>query len=340
LPWRDTRDPNRIWVSEVMLQQTRVAAALPFYQTFVSRFPTIASLARAREAEVLLVWAGLGYYRRARHLHAAARHIVQDHGGRVPEDPAVFGKLPGVGRYTTGAVLSLAFDRPMAALDGNVARVLARLFAVSASVRAARGARRLWTLAETLVPARRPGAWNQALMELGATICLPRAPRCGICPLARWCRARSLGRVDAFPPAVSRPAVRTVRRAIVVIARAARVLMVRREGPQLTGLWEPPGVELEDRAESSRGRIRAARVGRRARAALGLALGRLGVRARLTPTPHLVRHVITTRRIEVELWRGVTIGPVPRRARLRWVDRDRPATALTALARKVLALKA
>src|SRR5439155_5988875 len=149
-----------VWLSEVMLQQTQVATALPFFDAFIRRFPTLASLAAAREPRVLEAWSGLGYYRRARNLHAAVRLVVREHAGRIPDDPVTFGRLPGVGRYTTGAVLSICFDRPMAVLDGNVARVLSRLYAVAAAIREPRGAKRLWTLADRLVPRRRPGDWN------------------------------------------------------------------------------------------------------------------------------------------------------------------------------------
>jgi len=194
MPWRGTRDPYRIWVSEVMLQQTQVATARPFYQRFIARFPTLAALGRAHESSVLAAWAGLGYYRRARHLHEAARVVAREHAGRVPDDPEAFGGLPGVGRYTTGAVLSIAFDRPLPALDGNVARVLSRLFALPATVREPRGARALWALAEALVPARGAGDWNQAVMELGATVCLPRAPRCEACPVRTMCLALAAAR--------------------------------------------------------------------------------------------------------------------------------------------------
>src|SRR5512136_569268 len=204
LPWRGVRDPYRIWVSEVMLQQTRIATATPYYHAFLGRFPTLAALARARPADVLEAWSGLGYYRRARSLHAAAREVVREHGGRVPDDPAAFERLPGVGRYTAGAVLSIAYGRPLPALDGNAARVLSRLEALPATMRDPAGARRLWALAAARVPADRPGDWNQALMELGATVCTPRAPRCAACPLRRHCRALALGRVDRLPP----PAVR------------------------------------------------------------------------------------------------------------------------------------
>jgi A/G-specific adenine glycosylase len=308
-----------------MLQQTRVATAHSYYTAFLARFPTIKALARARAHEVLASWSGLGYYRRAHHLHQAARLVVRDHAGRVPSDPASFGRLPGVGPYTTGAVLSIAFDRPLAVLDGNVARVLSRLFAVRASARDPRGARRLWALAGTLVPMHGAGDWNQALMELGATVCVPRVPRCEICPIQALCRARATNRVGAFPPGAERRPSVMVRRAVALIARRGRLLMARREGALLGGLWEPPGVEVG--------------AGASARRLLSAELSRLGVRARLTPTGRRVRHAITHRAITVALWRGEPLAPVASSARLRWVDPARAAVPLTALARR-LALEA
>ncbi len=326
LPWRGERDPYRVWLSEVMLQQTRVATAVPYYHAFLERFPSLASLARAREADVLTAWAGLGYYRRARQLREAARMVMREHGGRVPSEPAAFARLPGVGRYTAGAVLSIAFGRSLPVLDGNVARVLSRWGALRVSLREPRGARGLWALADELVPARRPGDWNQALMELGATLCTPRAPRCGECPVRRGCRALALGRVAEFPPVPARRAGEKVRRAVVLIERRGRMLVARREGALLAGLWEPPGVEL-----AARGSARAALVAR---------LGELGLRARLAPAGTAIRHAITHRDITAEAWRGELAGPLPRTARLRWVDPLAPDVALTALARRVAGLRA
>jgi A/G-specific adenine glycosylase len=322
MPWRGIQDPYRIWVSEVMLQQTQVVTALPFYQSFIARFPTLAALSRAPESSVLAAWAGLGYYRRARYLREAARIVVREHGGQVPDDPLAFGRLPGVGRYTTGAVLSIAFDRSLPALDGNVARVLSRLFALPATLREPRGARALWALAGALVPARGAGEWNQAIMELGATVCLPRAPRCPECPVRRRCRALALGRVDALPPAGPRRVPERVRRAVALIERGGRLLVVRREGELLGGLWEPPGVEIAG--------------GRAPRRALGAALARLGLEVRLSPTRHVIRHTITHREIEVEVWRGRLRAPAPRAC--RFADPARRELALTALARKLAAL--
>src|SRR5262249_33159306 len=209
----------------------------------------------------------------------------------------------------------------LAVLDGNVARVLSRLFALSAAVRDPQGARRLWALAERLVPERGAGEWNQALMELGATVCLPRAPRCGACPVFAHCRAYATNRVHAFPPVVARRTPVAMRRAVALIARGRRLLMARREGPLLAGLWEPPGVGL--------------RAGASARAPVEAGLARLGVRACLSPIRRSVRHDMTHRAITVSLWRGEPAAPPPRSARLRWVDLGRPSVPLTALARRV-----
>jgi A/G-specific adenine glycosylase len=324
LPWRATRDPYRIWVSEVMLQQTQVATARPYYRAFLRRFPTLRSLARAREEQVLAVWSGLGYYRRARHLRAAARRVMVEHGGRLPRDPRAFRSLPGVGRYTAGAVLSIAFDRPLPALDGNVARVLARLFGVRASVRNPHGAKRLWALAGSLVPMRRPGEWNQALMELGALVCAPRAPHCPSCPVRDACRAHRLGAPEAFPPALPRARLEHVRRAVAWIERGGRVLMVRRAGPQLAGLWEPPGVELGRGDDAGR--------------ALEDTLRGLGVRARLRPTGWIVRHTIARRRHLVEMWRGEPRRATGRARGLRYVRAAPSGVALTAVTRKMAEL--
>lgn len=322
LPWRCTTDPYRIWVSEVMLQQTQVATAVPFYQTFVERFPDVAALGRAPMSEALAAWAGLGYYRRVRHLHAAAGIVAREHGGRVPDDPDAFAQLPGVGRYTTGAVLSMGFGRPLAVLDGNVARVLARVFMLDAAVRDPRGARRLWALAESLVPRRGAGDWNQALMELGALVCTPRAPLCARCPVRALCRAHHAGAVGRYPPVPPRRRPRVVRLAVAWIERDGRVLMERREKRLLEGLWEPPSVEREGAERGDR-------------AALARELASLGLDARLEGRPFEMRHRLTHRDFRVRVWTGVTCGPVRRRGTMRWIDPDRPAVPLTGLARRI-----
>ncbi len=324
LPWRRTRDPFRVWVSEVMLQQTQVATATPYYRRFLSRFPDVRSLAAARVDDVLAAWSGLGYYRRARHLHEAARVVVREHGGRVPSDPAAFAALPGVGRYTAGAVLSIGFGEKLPVLDGNVARVLARWTARPLQAKRPADARTLWGLAGRLVaepPASAsPGDWNQALMELGAVVCTPRAPRCGACPVHAGCRAFALGRPEAFPPAAPRRGTERVRRAVAILKRGGRLLVARRAGSLLDRLWEPPGVELAD--------------GEPAAPALSDRLAALGVRARLEDTGLRVRHAITHRAIEVELWSGGPVRGVRAGAALRWADPGSRELALTALARR------
>jgi A/G-specific adenine glycosylase len=247
LPWRRDRDPYRIWVSEVMLQQTQVAAVVPFFDRFLRAFPTLAALAAAEEQEVLRLWEGLGYYRRARDLHRAARVLAAAHGGRVPDDPDVFGALPGVGRYTAGAVLSQAFDRRLPILEANSQRVLCRLLGLGGDPGSGPVRRQLWQAAEELLPRREAGHFNQALMELGALVCTPRAPDCGACPLAGWCEARRLGRQEEIPGKAEAPQPVAVREAAVVVRRGPRVLLVQRpdEG-RWAGMWEFPHGPLHE----------------------------------------------------------------------------------------------
>jgi A/G-specific adenine glycosylase len=241
LPWRRTRDPYAIWVSEVMLQQTQVATVLPYYRRFMKRFPDPTSLARAPEERVLAVWSGLGYYRRARALHAAARQVVERHGGRLPADPGALLQLPGVGRYTAGAIASIAFDLREPVLDGNVRRVLSRVLADPGDDR------RLWAVAAELADGPRPGDLNQALMELGALVCTPRAPDCAACPLARRCRARAGGRPEGYPR--RKAAVRgteKVRVAVAAVRRGSCVLIERPAADSpLRGAWDLPACEID-----------------------------------------------------------------------------------------------
>jgi A/G-specific adenine glycosylase len=247
LPWRQSRDPYRIWVSEIMLQQTQVAAVIPFYQRFLKAFPTVGALAAADEQLVLRQWEGLGYYRRARHLHQAARQLVADHGGRLPDDPAVWRELPGIGRYTLGAVLSQAFDRRLPILEANSNRVLCRFFGVREAPTQSRVQKLLWRCAEQLLPAKRAGDFNQALMELGALICTPTSPACGQCPVEAACVACKLGLQEQLPvrtPAL--PAV-TVDEVAVVVRRGLRVLVVQRpdDAGRWASFWEFPHASLE-----------------------------------------------------------------------------------------------
>ena len=246
LPWRGTRDPWAIWVSEVMLQQTRVETVGPYWERFLRRFPTPTALAEADEQEVLRHWAGLGYYRRARHLHAAARDVVARFGGEVPPTSQEFRSLKGVGRYTAGAVMSIAFDLPEPILDGNVIRVLSRLFRITGDPRSVENQRRLWALAEEVLPDEAAGDFNQALMDLGATICTPTSPNCDACPVSARCEARAAGVVESLPERTKRAPVKAVRAVCAVLTGAdGRWLLARRpDDGLLAGLWEFPGTDL------------------------------------------------------------------------------------------------
>ncbi|MBI4463128.1 MAG: A/G-specific adenine glycosylase [Acidobacteria bacterium] len=243
LPWRKTRDPYCIWVSEVMLQQTRVQTVVPYYEKFLRRFPTVEALASADEQTLLACWSGLGYYARARNLRKAARAIVREQGGQFPADLRIALRLPGIGGYTAAAVLSIAYGQRLPVLDGNVARVLARLFALEENIRTTSGKRKLCERAETLISPKRPGDFNQALMELGATICLPKQPRCDRCPVQTQCRAYLDNSVERYPLRETK-AQTVIRRFRLAISfdEAGRCLLVRR--PQaarwMGGFWELP----------------------------------------------------------------------------------------------------
>jgi A/G-specific adenine glycosylase len=218
LPWRRTRDPYRIWLSEIMLQQTRVAAAIPYYERFLGRFPSVEALARAPQEEVLRLWAGLGYYSRARNLQRAAQEIVAKHNGVFPSEPADALALPGIGAYTAAAILSIVYQKKLAVLDGNVARVIARLNAVRGDLRANGTWPRLQAAAGHLLAERSPGDWNQAMMELGATLCTPRSPQCLPCPVSEFCEARKQGLTEEIP-------VKRSKRSTVEVTLASLVLL-------------------------------------------------------------------------------------------------------------------
>jgi A/G-specific adenine glycosylase len=244
LPWRTARpDPYGIWVCEIMAQQTQIATVVRYWTRWMQRFPTPAALAAAPLDDVLAAWAGLGYYARARALHRAAQQIVASHGGRLPDDPDALEALPGIGRYTAGAIASIAYARRVAAVDGNVSRVLARVFAVEEDVRSPAGLAKLWRLAEALVPARAPGDFNQALFDLGATVCTPRSPSCLVCPLTNACVARASGRQDQLPVLIRRTAVKEVRVDAALVVREGAWLLGRRAPSGLYGgLWELPEI--------------------------------------------------------------------------------------------------
>jgi A/G-specific adenine glycosylase len=291
LPWRHDRDPYRVWLSEIMLQQTRVSAVLEHYRRFLQRFPSVQKLASAREAAVLAAWSGLGYYRRARMMHAAAKAIVRQHGGKFPGTITDLRALPGIGRYTAAAIASIVFNAPAAVVDGNVERVLGRVFGAGLA------GEPLWQTAEALLSHERPGDFNQAMMELGATVCLPRLPRCSVCPVISLCVTR--GKLEA-----PRKLVRQSRRDICYLLdhRRGSVFLVQRpkSASLMPGMWELPEIPSSIVTDG-----------------VGLT----------------VRHSITVTDYTVRVMRG----PAPVESSGRWVRRSRiHELPLTGLARKIL----
>lgn len=313
LPWRRSRDPYEIWLSEVMLQQTTVATVTPRWRRFLDRWPTVAQLAAASLEEVLHEWSGLGYYARARNLHKAAQCIVREHDGELPRSFAALRKLPGFGDYTAAAVASIAFGEQVAVLDVNVERVLARLVALRENPRKGAARTGIRRLAETLLDPRRPGDGNQAMMELGALVCTPRSPACHTCPVARYCRARSLGSPEQFPSLPGKKTFEQVREAAVLVTdRRGRVLLLRRPGGvSFGGMWETPRVEIRQGEAGPE-------AARRAVAELA------GLWVVLVPEPVLrIRHTVMQRRIELFVYGASEWEGKPRPCALheeaRWV---------------------
>lgn len=253
LPWRRReRDAYAQLVAEVMLQQTQVTTVIPYYERFLERFPTVTALADAPIDDVLALWAGLGYYSRARNLHAAARRIVEEYQGKVPGTVEGLMALPGIGRYTAGAIASIAFGMRAPVLDGNVARVLCRLIGLAGDPKAPQTRSALWTLAKALLPVRRCGDFNQALMELGATVCSPQGPECPTCPLKAICLAHHEGTTDRIPPAAKRAKVREALMIVAAVRRGRKLLFVQRPTIGLwAGLWELPAEPVRE-GESNR----------------------------------------------------------------------------------------
>lgn len=328
LPWRRTRDPYAVWISEAMLQQTRVETVIPYWRRFLARFPDVRALAAASEDDVVAAWSGLGYYRRARALREAARAIVERHAGACPTTRDEWLALPGVGPYTAGAVTSIALDRPEPLVDGNVMRVFARLFAIDAELGRPATAKRMWERAAELVPRRtrgavRPRNWNQALMELGATVCLPREPRCERCPVRARCAALAQGRVGELPVVAKRAAPVDVALESLLVRDGERVLLEQRPASgRMARMWELPTRERVP--GGARPRLWPAHY------APQLARARIGAQ----PLSSL-QHSITTHRVTVEVRAGrLELEP---EAPLRWVrSRDVLDLPLTGIARKVL----
>ena len=246
MPWRKTRDPYRILVSEFMLQQTQVKTVIPYYKKWIKSYPTIKKLAAASESNVLKHWEGLGYYSRARNLRNSAIQIQRNYTGKVPDVLEEIQKLPGVGRYTAGAVLSIAYDKKVPVLDGNVKRVLSRLFLLRENGTYKKSENKLWGAMETLLPEKGCGDFNQAFMELGATICLPKNPSCDDCPIKSFCQAKKKERQHQFPPKKTVPKISSIQVSAAVIFNKGRVYIQKRKaGGLLGGLWEFPGGKVE-----------------------------------------------------------------------------------------------
>lgn len=285
LPWRETYEPYQVWLSEVMLQQTRMSVVLPYFNRFLSRFPTIRHLAAADEHDVLAAWSGLGYYRRARMLLAGARHVVGIHDGQLPDRRMAIREIPGVGRYTSGAILSIAFNQPEPIVDGNVARVLSRIQALDAPAGSRDLATAEWLIAERMVKlADSPRNFNQALMELGAKICTPRRPDCESCPISTECQAWQTGAVERFPrPRMPKVSV-CLQVPLLLVSDRGRVLLRKESGPLMNGMYHlPHGNDLLLEATE------------------GIEPGRLLGK---------FRHTVTHRRIEFHLFEGNSSGRI------------------------------
>jgi A/G-specific adenine glycosylase len=311
LPWRETRDPYAIWVSEIMLQQTQVATVIPYYHGFLKRFPTIKALVAASPDEVIKSWENLGYYHRARLMHRAAKVIVEEWGGKLPSNYDDLLCLPGIGPYTAGAIASIAYGKRIPALDGNALRVYTRLFAVAGSTHGEGGVAGIRGWAQWLLPTSQPGPFNQAIMDLGATLCTPRNPSCPLCPLSRFCLAFAKGLQDRLPiPKKGRGLPHKDMTASVIIDKTGKVLIVKRpEQGLLPGLWKLPGGE--QRGESSLPEALERRV-----------MEELGVMIRVLEPVASVKHTFTHFHMTLHAFRARIRRGKPRAlscARLAWV---------------------
>lgn len=336
LPWRHTKDPYRIWLSEIMLQQTRVAAVIPYYERFLARFPDVKTLADAQEEEVLRQWAGLGYYSRARNLQKAAGQIVFQHHSRFPDTLSEALKLSGIGEYTAAAILSIAYNKKLAVLDGNVARVIARLTAIRGDLRANGRWQELQAIADSLLAQSAAGDWNEAMMELGATICTPRSPQCLLCPVGAFCQARKLGLTAAIPEKRKKREIVDVSLAalVVVDADGQTLLLPPPHGTNTAGnghdvasllsrMWHFPTIEVQGNAEMALRDF--------ARKSL---LGGRSSPSNLVPLPK-VRHTVTFRSITIEPFR-LNLQKLPRVAGAKKLPlHNLTSAAISNLTRKV-----
>lgn len=315
LPWRKTQDPYKIWVSEIMLQQTRVDQGLPYYHRFLETFPTIEALAAATDDAVMKRWEGLGYYTRARNLHKAAQLVVEKYNGALPQKVELLRLLPGIGKYTAGAIASIAFGERAPILDGNVKRILSRIFNLDASIDLPETEKELWAMAETLVPRKDPGDFNQAMMELGARLCSPKNPNCEVCPVQSHCEAYELGVQKERPVRNPKKAIPHQEIVVAVLQRDGLYLIGKRPAKGLLGgLWEFPGGKVEP------GETHQQALTRQCKEELSLKVKVGGLIAS-------VNHAYTHFRITLNAYRCTTLKPnaEPKQkthTELRWVPRE------------------
>ena len=287
LPWRKNKSPYRIWISEIMLQQTQVATVIDYYNRFVKRFPTVKKLADARESDILKLWEGLGYYRRARQMHAAAKVIVDKHHGEFPIDFEEVLALPGIGRYTAGAILSISLDQQLPILEGNTIRLFARLMMMKSNPRTTANQNALWEFSQSLLPRKRCGDFNQALMELGSEICRPKQPGCLLCPIGNLCPTYVRGLQSEIPAAVKKMKYENINEAIIVVRRGKKFLVRQcKTGERWAGLWDFPryGLASGEGSQHLAGKLKR----------------QTGLTADIRPTKKRIKHAVTRFRITLD----------------------------------------
>ncbi len=334
LPWREEPTAYRVWVSEIMLQQTQVVTVIPYFERWMAAFPDVQTLADAPIDDVLALWSGLGYYRRAHMLHRAARVVVDHHDGALPDTLDGLLSLPGVGRYTAGAIASIAFNLPAPIVDGNVIRVLCRLEGIETDPREGATNKRLWSLAEALIPEGQARDFNQSMMELGALVCSPRNPDCQGCPVSKWCQALATDQVAKLPLKVKRKAKRPMALACAMVQQAdtGRFLLVQRPDKGLfAGLWEFPSVEVERLPSVTQG-------DRQVRGALAEHLTSMGLEVSLGASVSRLQHILTHIRLTVQPFEATcTKAPAQMGPTVRWVERDElDGQPLSAATRKLV----
>lgn len=329
LPWRGTNDPYRVWVSEIMLQQTQVETVKSYFNRFIEQFPTVADLASANESQVLRLWEGLGYYRRARQLHAAAKVVMEQHGGKFPTDFDDVLALPGIGRYTAGAILSIALDQKLPILEANTIRLFARLIELNVEATLSAAQQQLWAAAEQVLPRKRCGDFNQALMELGSKVCTPTSADCDQCPLIEFCAAHKSGLVETLPIKREKTKFEKVDEVAVVIPKSGRVLLRHcQEGERWAGLWDFPRFAVKRKPNS------------KTHAAIEDQIAEMtGLQVALGDRLTTIKHGVTKYRITLHCFEATPTTAkqlLKRKRHLKWVSRkDLPDYPLSTTGRKI-----